>query len=393
MKRDFHATVVVLAAGANGLGVVRSLHASGVSCIVACRSKLDLSFLSRLPVRKVLIPAHVQLQEWLTQFIETMENDADCIIPCSDEFASAIRQFNEESNRKLPCILPPDDLVDILNDKKSEIELIRRIGVPHPPSILDVNRLDSNRAELGFPIIVKPRTFRGQEVLGAKNKILKDIEELETFLAEFSHALHTFIIQEVIPGDESCQWVCNATFDRNSEMVSAFTFQRYGTNPYMFGVTTVAVSRHNSDVKTLCARIGRALNYAGPAMFEFKVDPRTTRYCYIETNPRLGMCNWFDTRCHVNNAFNTYALSVGIEPERNIDDQRDGTCYLDITHDLYARLKAGQSVTRMLRHYVSCWLGRTVFPAWYWQDPLPAFSALVNYFFGQQRRARKKRTN
>jgi D-aspartate ligase len=371
---DRRRAAVVLAAGTNGLGVVRGLCSKGIDAIVACRSRVDPSYLSRLPAGRTIIPPGVDLLDWLSEFSKTNISGADCIISTSDEFTSALRNLSSASHDCLPCILPPEDLVELLNDKKSEVELISGIGVPVPESVLDLRNIHAETIQLRFPLIIKPRTYRDLRKFGFKNKVVRDRAELDGFLAKHESYLDNFITQEVIPGNEECLWVCNATFDGMSRMISAFTFQRLGTKPYMYGVTSFAVSRDNPEVKDLCRRIAQQLRYSGPVMFEFKLDPRSGQYCYIEINPRLGMCNWFDTRCGVNNVFNTYALTVGIPPEENVDCQIDGVTYLDLAYDLSARVQAKQPLGAIIRHYSAHRPRRLVFPAWYWRDPTPILS-------------------
>jgi predicted ATP-grasp superfamily ATP-dependent carboligase len=377
-RERLHDVAVVISGGGgtNALGAVRSLAAKGIRSVVACKSESgrDSACMSRLPLRKVQIPGDACLPVWLGQFIDSVADEADCVIPTTDESASALLKLRTEGALRLPCLLPPADLVDVLNDKQAEINLIENLGIALPASVLEMRKLGGQRNLLEFPIIVKPRTQLEAAEFGFKNRIIRGPLELGAFLGEHRASLEAFIAQEIIPGDEACQWVCNAVFDYDSNMVSAFTFRRLGTTPYLFGVTTFAVSKHNPKVKELSARIGRALNYTGPAMLEFKVDPRSGEYCYIETNPRLGMCNWFDTRCGVDNVYNAYALSVGMPPEINIDRQKEGITYLSPLLDLRARRQAKQPLWKAIRLYAETTTLKSVFPAWYWRDPLPLIS-------------------
>lgn len=365
---------VVLAAGTNGLGAVRSLWLKGIPVMVVCWSRDDPAFLSRLPSRKTIIPEGEDLPSWLHGYFQSVAGVANCVIPTSDEFAAALRKLTSSSVECLPCILPADDLVNTLNDKKLEVALIKNTGAVVPDTVLDLHTLGSEASRPRFPIIVKPRTYRDLREFGAKNLVAQTQSDLDGFLQEQSAKLDRFIAQEVIPGDEQCLWMCNATFDKDSRMVSAFSYQKLGTKPFLYGVTTFAVSRHNPEVKAMCARIGRALNYRGPGGFEFKRDPRSGQYYYIEVNPRLGMCNWFDTRCGVNNVFNTYALIVGISPDENVAQQTDGIHYFDLAYDLSARIVGKQRARDIIRHYATHIPSRVVFPAWHWRDPVPALS-------------------
>jgi D-aspartate ligase len=365
---------LVLAVGTNGLGIIRGLSAHGVESVVACKTRLDPSYLSRIPESKYLLADAARLEDELLALIGRVQHRVDCVIPSSDEYASLLRRLSHKIPATVKFILPPGDLVDQLNDKRSEIQLIKGVGVPLPRTEIDLASLEVDEARLRFPVIVKPRTYKGFASLGAKNRIVEDAQSLIVFLDKHRAILDELLLQEVIPGDESHQWVCNATFDHASDMVSAFSFQRLGTIPYLYGVTTLAVSRHNADVKSLCQALGRALQYTGPLMAEFKQDPRSGAYCYIEINPRLGMCNWFDDRCGVANAFNTYALAVGAPLEHNLDHQVDGKVYWNLVLDLYARRQGGQPLLQVLSLYRKTLTTRLVFPALSITDPLPAAS-------------------
>lgn len=389
-QRLRHNVAIVVGSGVNALGAVRGLEMKGIGSILACRSgsRWDPAYMSRLPIRRVRIPSEVDLADWLTDFICSVAGEADCIVPTSDECAEVLRELREGSRIPLVCVLPPRDLVDVLNDKKIEVEFIRALDIPIPATVSDLSQSGIGKDGLQFPVIVKPRTYKGYAILGCKNQIVRSEPEFEAFLRRFEHNLEDFIAQEVIPGDESCQWVCNATFDHDSNMVSAFTFQRHGTAPYLYGVTTFATSKHNQEVKKICAKLGNFLKYTGPAMIEFKRDPRSGHYNYIEINPRLGMCNWFDTRCGVNNVYNSYALSVRIPTEINVDRQIDGKTYINVALDLYARVRAQESIWAILRCYVRNMSLRVVPSTWYWRDPVPVFAQFLRFALHKMSRLR-----
>lgn len=109
-------------------------------------------------------------------------------------------------------------------------------------------------------------------------------------------------------------------------------------------------------------------------MFKFKTDSRSIEYCYIETNPRLGMCNWLDTQCGVNNAFNTYAVATGVAPDVNLDWQIDGHTYWNSLLDFYARVNGRQSPRDIVKVYTDIMPRKIDFAAWHWRDPLPVFA-------------------
>ena len=111
-------------------------------------------------------------------------------------------------------------------------------------------------------------------------------------------------------------------------------------------------------------------------MFEFKYDERDDDYKYIELNPRLGMCNYFDTSCGINNVANAYWVAIGEEGRIESRLQNDGVIFMSLFEDLYSRLKDGQSVARILRTYLRDFFHPHVFAYFSLKDPAPALVML-----------------
>lgn len=117
-------------------------------------------------------------------------------------------------------------------------------------------------------------------------------------------------MQEVVPGDESNLWICSCTFDTYSEIVSSFIFKKISTSPAHYGVTSYVISQDNNQLLELAAAVGKNISYVGPVDIEFKFDQRDNTYKYIEINPRIGMCTYFDTYYGVNNIENAYYITA-----------------------------------------------------------------------------------
>jgi predicted ATP-grasp superfamily ATP-dependent carboligase len=228
--------------------------------------------------------------------------------------------------------------VDLLQDKQSELEALESITDCLPISVSRLPpRWEDLASTLGSHIILKPRTQLLADQLGMKNRIVQDASALSQFYDVHRNALDWFVAQEVVPGCDADIWQCNAVFNAHHELVSAFTFQKLGMSPPHYGVTTMGRSASNPEVVALVKAIGAALQYTGPAGFEFKRDARTGQYKYIEINPRFGMSNIFDTTCGVNTAYRTYLLGCGDHSTRSLS-QSDGLVFVDAFSDLYSRI-------------------------------------------------------
>lgn len=382
--------VVIFANGLNGLGAIRSAAHAGLKAYLLISKPSDLSTYSRFSQSSFLLPENPTLGDIrpILDQLFIQEGGPGVLLACSDSSAELLGELKSEGYARQHLVVPSADTTRILNDKKLECRSMEANGISLPKTYY---RLADDEPE-SFPLIIKPRSFRDYQILGSKNVILYSHVELSQFRERFEGQLDRFIGQEVIQGTDNNLWVCNVTFDLNKEMTACFVFQRMGTMPSHYGVTSLAISRENSALREECEKIGKALDYCGPAMIEFKKDPQSGTYFYIETNPRLGMCNWFDTRCGINNILActrvAYGEKVAFAPQKN------NLIYWNFFGDLVARLEDKESLFSIFLLYVRLFLRRRVGALLYWKDPFPAckysWEALKNIFYRAGRKLRRK---
>lgn len=371
---------VVLATGINGLGATRSLGAAGIPHALLYVGAGNNARHSRYPRLRRQLPHDVSDTELLRMLAEFAGSGA-AVIACSDahsDFLARQRETLEASGLQVVC--PPGNVSEVLNDKALELELMQQGGVTLPPSVITLPpSAKALMEQIAFPIILKPRSYRYANYIRTKNVIARDRAELDTFYAEQHGRLDGFVAQQVIAGADDALWVCNCLFGAEGELLQAFTFQRLRTSPPHFGVTSFAVGRHNADIKRACSAIGRQLAYAGPAMIEFKYDASTRQYCYIETNPRIGMCNILDTRSGVNNVAAAVRLArgepTGVPVAHSADPgelpQRDGVYFLNFHGDMESRLSDGEQFPAIVWSYLRTLPAPHAWAFFSWADPWP----------------------
>ncbi len=367
MKQTNRIPAIILAEGPNGLGAVRSLYKENIPVEIISFIENDPSRYSRLPQKKSIVERNKDL---LLSFLLAQANKKKVIIPTSDWCVNFIVEFQTQLKEKYDFVLPHANLSSQFIDKKIEVELVKQ-WTDVPKSVLTLPKTPEalNRI-IGFPIIIKPRSNE-MNYLGKKNIIANNPTELAAFYREFGQVIEYCIAQEVILGNDDTLWVCNCVFDQNSNLINAFTFQRLHLAPAHFGVTSYAISKHNPEVITNVERLGKGLNYIGPAMVEFKFDKKDRIYKYIEVNPRLGLCNYFDTVCGKNNVYATYCLAKGLNFTEQ--PQKENRMFLSVYEDLYSRTTTKQSVFSILKTYSANILKPHNFIYFAWCDPWPAF--------------------
>jgi predicted ATP-grasp superfamily ATP-dependent carboligase len=363
---------VVLCEGTNGLSVIRGLARVGVPTVALAADRGEIALWSRYPARKLCLPAvgRPEGMPALLEFLHTLPGAV--LIPTADRHVDLLSAHRAALAECCRFCLPPENVVRMLLDKRTELRHMQQIGIPIPRSVLE---LPPSAGELErllpYPLIVKPRSFAYQGTLVFKTLLIRGRPELDDFYQGYRERLDGLIAQEVIPGDDSTLWKCDCTFNQRSEMIVAFTFHKLRMIPAHFGVASLAESAGNPGVAALVARLGAQLAYTGPANVEFKFDRRDGEYKYIEINPRLGLLNYFDAVCGVNNAWYTYRLARGEELERLDVLQRDGVIYCNLFDDLYSRLKDQEPLRRIVGHYLSLWNRLRVGAYFNWRDPLP----------------------
>ena len=260
-----------------------------------------------------------------------------------------------------------------------ETEAVGRV-VPLPKTVQQITDKAQLLAQLTLPIIIKPRSHKHM-VLGQKNIILRSASDADNFFNRFADKLDNLIAQQVILGADHQQWVCNCVYDHNSNMIQAFTFNRLKLSPSHYGVTSYARSEQNDEVIALSEKIGKEIKFVGPAMLEFKRDPDDGEYKYIELNPRLGMCNFFDTSCGINNAYTTYLLAAN-KPLPRMDNMQSNVMFLSFFEDFFSRKQDGENSLAIIKDYLAHSAKRHVFIYFIWWDPYPAIHLAIRQLRG-----------
>lgn len=372
---------IVLAAGPNGLGVVRSLYLEGIRCQIITRDRNDITHKSKVPTVKLYINGTTDEEQHQALLeILSIQPLGTVIIPTSDWFVTFLTEHIQQLQKNCTFIIPTEELSEVLIDKAKETAVVGEV-IPVPKTVQKITDARQLIDELALSIIIKPRSHKHM-VLGCKNIIIETEEQLAQFFDKFGNVLSSVIAQEVIQGKDNLQWVCNCFFDENSDLTQAFTFNRLRLSPSHYGVTSYAVSKYNEDVINLSAKLGKALKYTGPAMVEFKQDINDGIYKYIEINPRLGMCNFFDTSCNINNSYNTYLLATG-QTLPQAEKMQDDVMFMSFYEDLFSRLKDGESLFSVIKEYSSNFIKkRHVFIYFVWWDPYPAISLFFRQIKG-----------
>jgi predicted ATP-grasp superfamily ATP-dependent carboligase len=167
----------------------------------------------------------------------------------------------------------------------------------------------------GYPVVIKPAVSRyiaADRIKATSVEVVRDQEALDRALRQEWIGLVSCLVQEVVPGRGAGVFVlCSRTGP-----VAWFAHRRLREKPPGGGVSVLCESiAPRPDLKESAAILLRALNWFGPAMVEFRVDPQGKPW-FMEVNGRFWGSLQLAVDCGVDFPWLYYQLCQrgGVEP-------------------------------------------------------------------------------
>jgi D-aspartate ligase len=270
----------------SGLSILRQLAESGHEVIGADWRGLPLMLRSRYlrTVHLLPKPTDPDFDRGLLELVKILRPDVFLPLVETNVVASACRQ--EAAIQGLTAInVPPNDAFKAAFDKALCSSECKDLGIPCPAahSLEEASRIlaaGGGRTTL----VVKPGTDAG---MAQDVEFVRDIEALRRSASSCKCRFGSVLIQEFIPGDVSHMHTAVVLFDRNSELIAAFTMQKLRQWPSAGGVTALGVSTDEFRLVEGVLPFFRKWRWSGAAEVELKFDPRDGQYKVIEINPRF----------------------------------------------------------------------------------------------------------
>jgi biotin carboxylase len=240
---------------------------------------------------------------------------------------------NKERFEQMGILIPIPDYATAVNplDKFRTILTAQEVGFPCPKTYLPESENDLRRivAEIGFPLVIKPRFTSG----GRGMAIVKDLDELSAGMRRsWSISTNRAMVQEYIPGIEKQQFYL--VLDKTGELKMSFCprtlrhFDRLYRNSSAASELSAPHPR-SSDA----AEVVRRLGWWGGITLQTKVDPRDGLPKLLETNPRLGHHLWYRTGVAINEPLMCLQIARGLHVAP-IEHYPVGTIFLSPIEDV-----------------------------------------------------------
>ncbi|MDN6487156.1 MAG: ATP-grasp domain-containing protein, partial [Ancrocorticia sp.] len=198
-----------------------------------------------------------------------------------------------------------EEAVKTANSKTSMAAILEALGLPTIPSVsVDLTDPQSWGEGLGrvrFPVVVKPEDGTLLNLYLHKGlKKVTPVNTREDALALFNKLRDNdvpikLLVQELIPGDDTTQWVVNGYVDRSGQITAAGSGRvLLGLHvPSLIGNAGMILLDSNDHLIETGKRIVQAVGLTGFFSLDVKIDPRDGTEYWLDLNPRIGRGHYY----------------------------------------------------------------------------------------------------
>jgi predicted ATP-grasp superfamily ATP-dependent carboligase len=206
------------------------------------------------------------------------------VIPADDQALVALSEHYHDLKDLAYISCPPPEITGLVLNKASTLEVARKCGLPIPCSKVISNsaELFDLRSSFPFPWVLKP-VAKEVAVEEHKSYILESAEKVAARFPGAQEFTPPMLLQEFCAG----HGVGVEILMHEGKPIAIFQHRRLKEFPYTGGVSVTAISEQPDLLlveKSLV--LLRAMQWEGPAMVEFKVNPLDGRAILMEVNGR-----------------------------------------------------------------------------------------------------------
>lgn len=285
----------VLITGADqrqGLAVIRALGSKGLRTFAAGLEPNSLGFFSRYTAGFCQYPSPViDKKGFVAAILKAVEDHGiPVVIPVVESTVIALDEFRSAFEGLTQLALPSTEALHLALDKKETLTLAQKLNVPIPKTCFadSVPTALSFAAEVGYPVVMKPRSQRSYVKVEGDFKFkvtyARDREDLRRQLQPFTREEIYPILQEYCPGVK----VNQGLFYAENELVGLYQYKGVREYPLTGGVTSLHESMPiDPELEEWTLRLLRAMHWDGIAMVEYKVNELTGKKVLMEVNGRF----------------------------------------------------------------------------------------------------------
>jgi protein-tyrosine-phosphatase/predicted ATP-grasp superfamily ATP-dependent carboligase len=240
----------------------------------------------------------------------------DLVIPCNDSSIIPLQMFRREFEELTKLYLLEDKCYRIANDKFEMQRLAQKLGlnVAKEINISKATLAENIISRFQLPVVIKPKASFTKEKISQKEYVFKIYgrKELEHFLSKNDN-YENFVIQENFIGKGAGIEI----LAKSGKILVAFQHVRIH-EPLTGGGSSYRMSVQPFDsLLKASQKIIKALNYTGVAMIEYKFNPATNDWIFIEINARFWGSLPLPVACGINFPYFLYLMLIKNQTEFN----------------------------------------------------------------------------
>jgi D-aspartate ligase len=282
---------VVLGGDYQGLGIVRSLGRHGVPVCVVDDEK-SIARYSRYVRASLVVPSLFDAKDAVRTLLEigrARQLRGWVLYPTRDEQVAALSQHREELSEIFRIPTPGWDTTKWLWDKRNTYDMAEKLDIPTPRTWYPRGVDDLEQVSGHFPVAIKP-AIKEHFIYATKQKAWRadnSAQLRKLFERALQHLpIEEIMIQDLIPGDGSCQY-SYCSFFKRGESIAHLTACRRRQHPLEFGRSSTYVETVELPLlDEYSQRFLREIDYYGLVEVEFKHDPRDGKFRILDVNGR-----------------------------------------------------------------------------------------------------------
>lgn len=246
-------------------------------------------------------------EHFMPRLMAFAKNNADksiVILGCGDNYVDVIVRNKGAFPANVIAPYIDMELMDKLIRKRDFYEMCEKHGIEYPKTFVYTKDMGEDfTLPFDFPVILKPSdsvdywhnlfpTQKKVYKLDNLAEVQKTIKEI--YASGYSDAL---IVQDMIPGDDSCLRVMTALNGKDHRTI--FTAMGHPLleehTPHGIGNTSLILSDFNEELSAKIRHFLEEIGYTGFSQWDMKYDSRDGKIKIFEVNCRQGRNNFYVT--------------------------------------------------------------------------------------------------
>lgn len=208
------------------------------------------------------------------------------VIPCNDQSIIPLQYYRKEFETLARIYLLDDDIFETTNNKQTMYEIADNLGIPIPEGTLITLRDDLSQAisKLGLPLVLKPFSSFSLNNLMERQEIKKvfSLHELQRWMPEMAKNGPLLVQKNFFGIGAGVELLAD-----QGEILAAFQHLRVHEPIHGGGGPYRKSCELDPELFQAAEKLMKALRYTGVAMLEFKINPETGKWVFIEINARF----------------------------------------------------------------------------------------------------------